>query len=62
MTIKKHNNNYYHTAGVTDLQAMKDNAQFKLSKGIESIVHTHKFNEPCMGNCIGYHLPTEDKP
>lgn len=50
---------FYHMTGLTDLQVMKDQAEAKLKRNEESIVHLHKFNEPCMGKCIGYAVKNE---
>ena len=47
-----HMHHYYHTPGITDLQAMVDDANRRLTfKNEMSVVHNHTYSERCPGGC-----------
>jgi hypothetical protein len=48
--------NYYHSEPLTDLQVMREQANARTKPGnkygepTESVIHVHKFVEPCAGH------------
>lgn len=50
---------YYHSVGITDLQAITDKAHEKLKKGQEVILHLHPYSEACNGNQGCQHMTPE---
>lgn len=48
--------NSYHTTGKTDLQAFRDAAERRLTKGEETTVHLHSYSEMCRPLDLSAHI------